>query len=68
MRVQMDSSAKELLDILSKKRGMTRVAVMSRLVHWFSRQDDFIQTSVLQILSQESMAILAKSKLKQFSK
>jgi len=67
MRVQLDTTAKDRLDTIYKRRGMTQIAMMSRLVNWFSVQDDYIQTAVLQTLSDASMATLAKTLLKQLS-
>jgi hypothetical protein len=67
MRIQLDTAAKDRLETICKRRGMTQIAVMSRLVNWFSQQDDYIQTGVLQTLSEGSMASLAKSLLKKFS-
>jgi len=64
MRVQLDAESKERLDSLCGRRGMTQIALMSRLVQWFCSQDDFIQTSVLQTLSATSLATLAKSLMK----
>jgi hypothetical protein len=67
MRIQLDTAAKDRLDIICKRRGMTQIAMMSRLVNWFSVQDDYIQTAVLQTLSDSSMATLAKSLLKRLT-
>jgi hypothetical protein len=67
MRIQLDTTAKDRLEVICKRRGMTQIAVMSRLVNWFSLQDDYIQTAVLQTLSDASMATLAKSLLKHLS-
>lgn len=67
MRIQLDTTAKDRLETICKRRGMTQIAVMSRLVNWFSLQDDYIQTAVLQTLSDASMAQLAKSLLKHLS-
>ena len=64
IRVQLDTSAKDRLDAICKRRGMTQVAMVSRLVNWFSLQDDYIQTAVLQTLSEGSMAAVAKTLLK----
>jgi hypothetical protein len=64
MRIQLDTAAKDRLETICKRRGMTQIALMSRLVNWFSYQDDFMQTAVLATLSDESMAALAKSLLK----
>jgi len=67
MRIQLDMAAKDRLESLCERRGMTQIAVMSRLVNWFSLQDDYIQTAVLHTLSEESMSALAKSLLKKLS-
>jgi hypothetical protein len=47
MRIQLDADAKQELDRLCDKRGMTQIAVMSRLVGWFVKQDEVIQTAVM---------------------
>jgi hypothetical protein len=64
LRIQLDSAAKDDLDDLCEKRGMTQIAVMSRLVGWFVKQDDVIQTAVMASLSDDSLARLAKQLLK----
>jgi hypothetical protein len=67
MRIQLDTAAKGRLETICKRRGMTQVALMSRLVNWFSLQDDFVQTAVLATLSDASISALAKSLLKKIS-
>jgi hypothetical protein len=67
MRIEMDAGAKERLDEICAKRGMTQISLMSRVVNWFSNQDDYVQTAVLQTLSDESMADLAKLLVKKLS-
>lgn len=67
MRIQLDTAAKEDLDKVCAKRGMTQIAVMSRLVGWFIRQDDVIQTAVMATLSEPAMAQLAKQLLKRLA-
>jgi len=64
MRIQLDAATKDDLDELCDKRGMTQIAVMSRLVGWFVKQDDVIQTAVLASLSDETLSRLAKQLLK----
>jgi hypothetical protein len=63
----LDASAKNELDKLCEKRGMTQIAVMSRLVAWFIRQDDVIQTAVMETLSDGAMSQLAKQLLKRLA-
>jgi len=67
MRIQLDASAKDELDKICSKRGMTQIAVMSRLVGWFIRQDDVIQTAVMATLSDQALAQLANQLLKRMS-
>jgi hypothetical protein len=67
MRIQLESVAKDRLDEISKRRGMTQIEVMSRIANWFSQQDELIQTSVLHNLSEGSLSALAKSRLKKLS-
>jgi hypothetical protein len=64
MRIQLDAGSKEELDEFCDKRGMTQIAVMSRLVGWFIKQDDVIQTAVMASLSDDTMSRLAKQLLK----
>ncbi len=67
MRIQLDAAAKEELDKICSNRGMTQIAVMSRLVGWFIRQDNVIQTAVMATLSDQAMAQLANQLLKRMS-
>ncbi|MGD0464015.1 MAG: hypothetical protein ABSB74_16155 [Tepidisphaeraceae bacterium] len=67
MRIQLDAAAKEEVDKICSHRGMTQIAVMSRLVGWFIRQDDVIQTAVMATLSDQAMAQLANQLLKRMS-
>jgi hypothetical protein len=67
LRIQLDRSAKEGLDRVCDQRGMTQIALMSRLVNWFVRQDEVIQISVLGLLSPELGAPLARRLLEQMA-
>lgn len=67
IRVQVNEGAKERLDSLCKRRGMTHIAVMSRLVNWFTTQDDIIQASVLNVMDEEALAPLASKLLKRIA-
>ena len=67
MRIQLDGPAKDRLETICKRRGMTQIALMSRLVNWFSLQDDFVQTAVLASLSDSSLQALAKSLMKKLA-
>ena len=61
IRLQLDIAAKQQLDKLCEKRGMTQIAVLSRLVKWFAGQDEMIQASVLGLLSDEMLGDLGKT-------
>lgn len=67
VRVQLDPEGKEALDALCQLRGMTQIAVMSRLVKWFFKQDELIQASVLGLLSDESQRELARRLLQRLA-
>jgi hypothetical protein len=67
LRIQLDGLAKSDLDAICERRGMTQIAVMSRLVGWFIRQDEVIQTAVMTALSDDALAPLAKQLLKRMS-
>src|SRR5204862_7792300 len=49
--LQLDVDAKHALDELCELRGMTQIAVLSRLVRWFASLDEAIQAAVLDLLS-----------------
>jgi hypothetical protein len=67
IRIQLDLRAKQLLDEICEKRGMTQIAVLSRLVVWLTRQNNLIQTTVLGGLSEEDQAQLAQLLLKRMA-
>ncbi len=68
IRLQLDREAKQNLDEMCERRGMTQIAVISRLVTWFSKQNDLIQTSVLGGLQSADIAELSKLMLKRMAK
>ncbi len=61
VRLQLDPAAKQMLDRLCGQRGMTQVAVMSRLVSWLGTQDEVVQASVLGLMSEPNLRELAKA-------
>lgn len=67
IRLQLDIAAKQQLDKLCEKRGMTQIAVLSRLVKWFGRQDEVVQASVLGLLSDEMLGDLGEILLKRLA-
>jgi hypothetical protein len=62
--VQLDNLTKDRLKLICKRRGMTRVEMVSRLVRWFSLQDDYTQNAVVEAVVKGSMAGVARSVLK----
>ena len=58
-RLQLDPEAKRFLDRLCQSRGMTQIALLSRLVRWFGKQDEVVQASVLGLLSDEMLGKLS---------
>jgi len=37
IRIQLDNDAKQMLDTICEDRGMTQIAVLSRLVSWLTK-------------------------------
>jgi hypothetical protein len=60
IRLQLDINAKRQIDEVTDKRGMTQIAVLSRLVKWFSRQDEVVQASILGLLSDDMLGDLTQ--------
>jgi hypothetical protein len=67
-RVQLDIAAKHRIEALCDRRGMTQIAVMSRLITWFTGQPDAIQTSILGQLTPENAAVLARHLLENIAR
>ena len=58
IRLQMESASKKQVDEVCEKRGMTQIAVLSRVVKWFGKQDEVIQARVLGLLSDDLLSSL----------
>jgi hypothetical protein len=67
LRIELTPSAKEAINNLTDQAGMTQVALLSRLVEWFSHQTDMIQAAVLGQYPSEIQADIAKLILKQMA-
>jgi hypothetical protein len=63
MRIEITPEARNGLDSLVDRRGMIKVAVMSRLVEWFSRQPSEVQQSILSRFESEAERDFAKQLL-----
>jgi hypothetical protein len=64
IRLQIDTAAKDALDSLCERRGMTQIAVTSRLLSWFVGQDELVQATILGLLSNAAVASLPEMLLK----
>ena len=64
MRIELTGPAKQTLSRLSDKHGMTQVAMMSRLVEWFSQQTEGVQGVSIGRYPQEIESDVAKLLLK----
>src|SRR3954452_16975730 len=67
LRIQLDQSAKEHLDRLSRTLGMMQISIMSRLTEWVTRQHQIIQYTALGVLTPKLGAPLAKELLEELS-
>lgn len=63
LRVELTPSAKDRLNVLTEKAGMTQVAMLSRLVEWFANQPEDIQGAVLSLGNFSPGARVAIAKL-----
>jgi hypothetical protein len=64
VRLELTPAAKQGLEDVSHQRGMTQVAVTSRLLEWFANQSEFIQAAILghypQLIQGEISEIILK--------
>lgn len=64
LRAELTPQAKTGLETVCDKRGMTQLSVVSRLVLWFSRQDDAVQKAVLGETDDDAAALLKQDLLR----
>lgn len=67
VRLQLDLPAKGELERLAGRRGMTQSAVVSRMIEWFAGQDEVIQASVLNLLSEEHLGDVSTGMLRRLA-
>ncbi|MFI5382048.1 MAG: hypothetical protein ACHRHE_22360 [Tepidisphaerales bacterium] len=65
MRLELTPSAKKTVEQMTEKKGMTQVAMLSRLVEWLANQPAAVQASVLAANSSKTEAETAKLIVKQ---
>lgn len=68
LRIELSPSAKKKLNITSDQLGMTQVAMLSRLVEWFSHQDRAVKAGIMQCYPGEIESEVAKIILQQMAK
>lgn len=67
IRLQLDLPAKQALDKLCERRGMTQIAALSRTVRWLVTQDEILQAWVLNLMSEEHLGDMSKIVLQRTS-
>jgi hypothetical protein len=60
IRLQLDLPAKQALDKLCERRGMTQIAALSRTVRWLVTQDEILQAWVLNLMSEEHLGEMSQ--------
>ena len=60
IRLQLDLPAKQALDKLCERRGMTQIAALSRTVRWLVTQDEILQAWVLNLMSEEHLGDMSR--------
>jgi hypothetical protein len=67
IRLQLDLPAKQALDKLCERRGMTQIAALSRTVRWLVTQDEILQAWVLNLMNEEHLGDMSKIVLQRTS-
>ena len=67
VRIELTAPAKNAVEKLTDKHGMTQVAMLSRLVEWLANQNPAVQSAVLAQYSAETQAETTKMIIKQMA-
>jgi len=67
MRIELFPEAKDRLQDLTDRLGMTQVAATSRLVEWFTAQNEVVQAAVLGLYPEQIRADVANLILKEMA-
>lgn len=67
MRIELTQGARKQHDSVPEKFGMTHVAISSRLIEWFSKQDPSTQKSIMMVEAGSSSKELAKGILRKMA-
>lgn len=67
MRIELTQGARKQHDTVPERFGMTHVAISSRLIEWFSKQDASTQKSIMMSEAGSSNKELGKSILRKMA-
>lgn len=67
MRIELFPEAKEGLQNLCDRLGMTQVAAASRVIEWFTAQNDVVQAAVLNLYPKDIRAEIAEMIIKRMA-
>lgn len=67
MRIELTQGARKQHDVVPDKFGMTHVAISSRMIEWFSKQDAVTQKSIMMAESGSESRDLAKQILRKMA-
>jgi hypothetical protein len=67
MRIELLPPAKSRLEKTSEQFGLKQVATTSRLIEWFSKQNDVLQSSVLGLYPEDPRADVPTMILKEMA-
>ena len=67
VRIELTPKAKDRLNDMSDRSGMTQVAMLSRLVEWFANQEPVIQSAVMGHFPPAAEVDIAKLLLKRIA-
>jgi len=68
MRIELTPKAKEHLEQISERQGMTQVAMLSRVIEWYARQPEVIQRIIVGHMPPEIQRDVARLVLQKLTK
>src|SRR6266480_4652629 len=68
LRIELTPTAKEQLENVSDRLGMTQVAMLSRVIEWFARQPEALQRMIVGHMPREIQKDVARLLLRQFAR
>lgn len=67
MRIELYPEAKEGLAGMCDRLGMTQIAATSRIIEWFTAQNDVVQAAILGLYPEDIRAEVAEMILKKMA-